>query len=164
MGGQIWPAGHNLSEWKKKKWKKTSGLFIVSLSRKKPQDVVECTHRSIFNILHSAETQILKHTVNPPCPEFCRALLKNQYGNILRQSFSWYLYRMVTRIISWSPCQNPALQFSDTKELYLHYFDFSVSTVQWVHLKCKSALEFHFSFWCFGSYISVFCNLPTPFK
>ncbi len=33
-----------------------------------------------------------------------------------------------------------------------------------VQLKSRSAVKFHFSFWCYGSYISVFGNSPIPFK
>ncbi len=35
---------------------------------------------------------------------------------------------------------------------------------QCVQLKCKSALKFHFTFWCYGSYISVFHDLLISLK
>ncbi len=89
-----------------------------------------------------------------------RAVLKKSIRQYITVLFLWYLYCVVTHVswyVSyWSPCQNPALKFSDTKELsctLLSCFQF-----QCVQLKCKSSLQFHFSFWCYGSYIHVFGN------
>ncbi len=69
---------------------------------------------------------------------------------------SWPMYRETYHIVKSQKSQRPNLKFSDTKEhlcSLLSYFHF-----QCIQLKYKSALKFHFSFWCYGSYISAFGN------
>ncbi len=88
-------------------------------------------------------------------------MLKNRYSNISWYLFLWYLYHNVICHLVKS-CKNPALKFSDTKEHLCSLF--SYFQFQWVQLKWTSALKFNFSFWCYGSYISVLGNFPIPFK
>ncbi len=86
--------------------------------------------------------------------------------------FSWYLYCIVTPvlwyILYFKSLPKPSFKVQGHKRTLLHFiFILSISLCplfQRVQLKCKSALKFHFSFWCYGSYISVFGNFPIPFK
>ncbi len=97
---------------------------------------------------------------NPPL--FIRAMLKNWCGNILWYLFSEYLYCIVTRIVLWSPCQNLTWKFSDTKAHICTLFP--CFQFQYVQLKCKSVFKFHFSFWCYGRYISVLGSFSITSK
>ncbi len=96
-----------------------------------------------------------------------RAVPKNWYANIQQYLFSCYQYCIVTRV-SWYVSYpevlaktSPKVTQKTQKNTYaLHFYVINCS----VQLKCKSALKFHFSFWCYGSYIRVFSDFPIPFK
>ncbi len=124
------------------------GLEIQGLSQhsKRSQCTTGmCQARDNFTIILSKIITIIN--IFP----IIRALLK--IAALTLQYFVLGFFCIMIRIRSWSPCQNQALKFSDTKEhdcTLLSCFRF-----QCVHLKCKSAFKFHSSFWCYGSCISM---------
>ncbi len=75
-------------------------------------------------------------------------------------------------IVWWSPCQQPLLlniRLVRQNNTYIQHFIlmFSIPVCllfQNAQLKCKSSHKFHFlmKFICYGSYIGVFGDLPTP--
>ncbi len=125
----------------------TFSTLVLNTGAPQLRPLLFILHTYGCNLQHSTINQISTNNMTSSQEEINnltdRAVLKNQYSNIMQYLFLWYLFCIVICITSWSPCQIPVLKFSDTKEhlcTLLSCFQF-----HFAQLKCKSALKFSIS-------------------